>query len=231
MNLLPVSPMYFIGADPDLHNVALAVVDDAGVPCSVGVVEADGSTGRGAVVQMVLALHTFWCGLRVIDLFPLEDIAGFVVEGQELYAGAGKGRTQNPRDIVFLSAVAGAILNRFHRAWPKATMYFPSPQEWKGSVPKDIHQARTCAALGWTYKKAAGYCVPEAPPTLIGAAALKKSDWKHVLDAIALARWARDEHFAKVRRASMLAKANVGDPCHVIAPNPYRPTVTSQSHP
>jgi hypothetical protein len=171
---------YFMGIDPDMHTLPIAVVDQAGKLVHVHVARNDKKlTGREALISMskVLAFTS-----------AISEIAALTVEGQEIYQ-FGAGKTKNPKSIMFLATVAGMCLNRFM----VPDTYFPTPQEWKGNVPKQIHQARILGRMGLEYQtKGAqndGWCLPS-----VKIEGIKDSDWKHAVDAIGLAQWGREKY-------------------------------------
>lgn len=182
--------MYSIGIDPDLQHPALSASSEQGV-LFVSCLKTSKSKQADAVVEIAKEA-THWMDRVADELahaghFP-QQCGVVVVEGQEIY----RGKTQNPQDIVYLAAVAGALMQAAALRWPSAMVDYPSPKQWKGSVPKRIHQARVLTKLGIEYDavgtKTAGYCVPRAWPNAkpIGADKLNKSNWKHVVDAIGL---------------------------------------------
>lgn len=121
--------MIFIGIDPDLHCCGIATIDDKGKVTRCLTVKTPKKLfkGRDAVVAMIESL-------QVAQFYEMDTDHVLCVEAQEIYLG----QTKNPRSIMLLATVAGAAL-----ALPASKRYFPAPQEWKGSVPKQIHQART----------------------------------------------------------------------------------------
>ena len=189
--------MLFIGADPDLHTSALAAVDSDGHVVALEVFRSKGETGREAVVEMAKIIAAF--GNQVA--FDDQVIA---VESQEIYRGAGqKADTKNPDDLLCLATVSGVLLGMLQGFHKTKIAYLPKPKEWKGDVPKAIHQARTCTKLEWGYKQFKDHCVPTDFPdnTLLHVLdiieKIRQSDWKHVLDAIGLALWAKDKYEGK----------------------------------
>ena len=178
---------FFAGVDPDMHNMPIAVVDEAGVLQYVRVVEVPKKiTGRPALVEMMK--QTLMSGPLPLPL------AGLCVEAQEIYQH-GSGKTKNPKSIMFLATVAGIAMTTFNDFLTMT--YFPTPQEWKGSVPKQIHQARVLSKMGIGYNKHGtvedGYCWP------VGLCQfdVKPAHWKHVVDAIGLAQWGREKFLAE----------------------------------
>jgi hypothetical protein len=176
---------YYLGIDPDLHNTGIALLDGAGAMVETWCVTIPTKLkGEAAVVSMAAALH-LW--LMDLSEFPGSVFTGMtvVVEGQEIY----RGKTPNPMDILRLGQVAGAAVGVMGNACDRILL--PTPNKWKGSVPKHIHQARTLTKLGVDYKVTSGsdrYAYPvddsgnARPP-------FPKSKWKHIVDGIGLAQW------------------------------------------
>jgi len=184
-----------IGVDPDLHNTAIAVVTKERV-LALGVIRGqDGLKEDEAVEDMVAEVHNYlptWLshmlaqGIKVFSPKPPSR-----VEGQKFY---GKSL---PEDLIRLATVSGACLAALNRSW-LGQARLVQPTHWKGSVDKTTNQARTLKDYGVGFKVVGGlkgYCVPttnkEKLPTIWtsdGSPPLQ-SDWKHVLDAVGIARW------------------------------------------
>lgn len=187
---------YFMGIDPDMHDLPVVVIDDSEVPqvMAIDIIKVDHKfTDRAALVEMVhqmakyrIAKYQIACSVCLCK--------ALAVEGQELYQ-FGDAKTKNPKSIMFLATVAGMALYNFYNA-PDMKLFFPTPHDWKGGVPKSIHQARTLKRLGWEYgqveSKANGYSYPLNPPSQF--AHFKRGQWKHIVDAIGLALWARESY-------------------------------------
>lgn len=182
---------YLIGVDPDLHHTGLALLNgDTGAVLDVLCITANGKTREDAVVAMVHALDVPW----FID-HDLDDMGiVVVVEAQELYLGGG---TQNPRNIMHLAQVAGAALAAAACQFRRTVLHFPRPAEWKGQVPKRVHQHKTLGKLGWEHKQVGtdqrGYCYPTIGNGDVARPPLPKTQWKHVVDAIGLALWGMEK--------------------------------------
>ena len=176
--------MSYIGIDPDLHNLGLAIVDAEGDVAHVEVIRVPKSyVGELAVQKMIYELSG---RIAVLSMsFPPDDLKA-VIEGQQIYSGTGQAR---PDSLLLLAQVAGAAAAVLA---PHCTsLVIPRPRKWKGSVPKPIHQARVLGRMGWAYKKGQVYTIPTNPPKHLTK--LKPEEWKHVVDAIGLAQWGRGE--------------------------------------
>lgn len=196
----------FVGVDPDTHNCAFAFVDDTPRVVAVVLARVDKTkTGRGAVVSMAVAIRHLFEGTRT-DKYN-EHVKAVAVESQEVSYSAAGGVP--PGDLIPVAAVAGAAIFAGSLVW-NCPILHPSPQQWKGSVPKQIHQVRILKKLGLEYTRAGnlknpskGYCVPVLLYDIDAAKDIKKSDWKHLVDAMGLAMHARDTY----RYAKSIGKA------------------------
>lgn len=195
--------MLTLGIDPDLHNTAVALVRDGRVEY-VEVIRVDKKLKDADAVKAMCIEIGRW--ERNEPLFDPESVMGIaldalVVEGQELY----RGQTGNPADILRVGQVAGAAVGCFSGDlhYMAGQAYLPQPKEWKGNVPKKIHQARICKRLNWPCDARADYVVPRTGevcglPDI--SRHLKAADWKHVMDAIGLALWGEEQALKAERR-------------------------------
>lgn len=96
----------------------------------------------------------------------------FVIEWPQVYTyGKSKG---DPNDLLAVAAVAGAALARTTAHEVRT----PRPAQWKGQVPKPIHNARVLARLD---------AVEQA---MLARAGVPASLLNNVIDAIGLGLWA-----------------------------------------
>lgn len=173
----------FLGIDPDMHDMPIAEVDGAGTLVRIDIIRVPKTIiGREALIEMS----------QQIQLHCRTTTTVITVEGQEWYQ-FGPSKTKNPKSIGFLATVAGQAMVSYSNFHSKK--YFPTPHEWKGTVPKQIHQARVLARMGVEYEKTTnqhgtGYCFPKG--FAIGSIKLTKTDWKHAVDAIGLAQYGRE---------------------------------------
>jgi hypothetical protein len=134
--------LIIVGIDPGLRQCGVAVIDDTGRLGSAWLVKG-ARTGRGPVVwnAMAEAVANTYAG-------PLADPRSarglwLAIERPRIYrAGVSKG---DPADLLELQGVVGAIARDWLRAGAQVTAYFPA--EWKGQVPKDVHNAQVMARL------------------------------------------------------------------------------------
>lgn len=195
--------MLVVGIDPDLHDLPIAVIDikegEARPTIGLEMVKVPRLL-RGADALLVMAQRMSEVAYS-LNFERVPDL--LVVEGQRIYPktrGKKGGKAPNPNAILRLGQVAGLCLclNARERK-------IPEPREWKGQVPKLIHQGRVLTKLGWLslFEKAGGrdpyYTLKgkEPPPGFVGELP-NKGDWKHAIDAIGLALWGLDQHRKEV---------------------------------
>jgi len=181
---------YTIGIDPDLHDLSIGVWNHDG-PVTAYVVHLKRETGLGreeAVDRMVREFRS-----RVYQLHEEhEDAEVIVMEGQSLRR-RGAAQHKRPDDIVRLAQVAAQCLGMLRIVFDSlATSFeFPDPETWKGSVAKHAMQARLYKSLGWGYTIVGTgsnrYARPVNPPASFNH--ISKGQWKHVGDALLLAKW------------------------------------------
>lgn len=179
----------FLGVDPDMHFVCFWIVNGRGYPLDRYPIELPTKLkGRDALMALADSIHNASYGIH--RMMKPYHCAGAAVESQELYQ-FGESKTKNPKSIMQLATAAGMILAEVRKY--TENIYFPAPQAWKGSVPKGIHQARICSRVEWKYEQVGGrdgYCQPkglqECLDMRIG------SQWKHAMDSIGLALYARE---------------------------------------
>ena len=179
----------YIGIDPDTKNTPVAVYIPTRERVLVRMFRHPHGKGQKSIGYMAGA-----AGDAAIWAMGAADGHGissgvFVVEGQEIYRNSHA----PPSNILSLATVAGFWAGSMLAAsgvddW---SLLIPRPAEWKGQVPKAIHQARIAASLGWPYEKRAGYVAPDVPKSagLVVVGGFNGSDWKHAMDAVGLAVW------------------------------------------
>ena len=170
-----------IGIDPDSKATAWAAVSGSSV-LAVGVLKTKAASTAELLRQTVVGIE---------DLIEKHQPELAVVEGQHYHYG-GKAP---PKDIIKLAQIAGGIAGQLV-AFGTTKVAIPTPDDWKGQTPKPINQSRTYAHFGILSALASGYAYPTGCKILArvqGAGSLNRSDWKHVGDALGLARYGADK--------------------------------------
>lgn len=185
-------PSLSLGVDPDLHDLAFGLWSDAGpVTAFVRHEQEDKRlSGRERVERMCAG-----CYFCLGDVLGDHKITRVAVEGQSLKR-SGAAQHARPGDIVKLAQVAGNVLGQLMQRLGTSVQFdFPEPEEWKGSVAKHAMQARLYDDLGWGYAIAGTGKGRYARPVRIPSSFrhITKGQWKHVGDALLLARWAHHQ--------------------------------------
>lgn len=177
--------MRFIGIDPDLSCLTVALVDESGLLVCIEAFKSK-KTGMDAISDICPRV------CEAVNVMP-NDVASCAIESQEIVYTAKAGR--NPRSLLTLAHMSGVLHCACNIAFPLAHVLCPVPSRWKGQVPKGIHQARILGKLGIQYIKMGGkepYCVPDLGGLPVNN--LNRSDWKHGMDSWGLAIWAKDQY-------------------------------------
>lgn len=187
---MPLHNRPVLGIDPDCHNTALAMYSPGGEVTFLGVAKVDAAyKGQLAAPEMFGAVS------EVVKPLWLTPQPLIVMEGQRIRRGGSA--TKNPQSIVELAAAAGVALGAVKALWPYAPVLWVEPQVWKGSVPKQVHQLRILSRLGWPGEKAGsqakGYARPKKGSEPEVGKHISRGQWKHVMDAIGMALWGRDQ--------------------------------------
>lgn len=178
----------FVGIDPDLHDLAIGFWNK-GKPVRAEVIHVTRRKGlvqQEAVCDMVRAM---WA---LPGMLPLGAIS-VAIEAQSLQR-QGHRQHKRPQDIVILGNVAGAALGIVAAHIGIDRVRFPAPELWKGQIPKAVMQARLYDELGWGYEmvgKDKSYARPLRAPSVFDN--ISAGQWKHIGDALLLARWAEQQ--------------------------------------
>ena len=179
--------MRFVGIDPDLHTLSVAVLD--GDELTVHMVKHNGLKDEEAVVAILRELkHCYYLSHGIYDMSYV-----LAVESQNV-TYTGKKNAAKPQDQIHLAQVAGGVAAHFADA---RRTYLVKPQAWKGSVPKKIHQRRTLRKLGIEFEMMGGaspYPVPLNYERFVASGKANKGDWKDINDSVGLAIYARDRY-------------------------------------
>ena len=127
--------MNTLAIDPGLRHTAWSLYVDGGME-DARLVTNPNLKDRGPQAWRDMADEV----LAAIPLGP-GDVDAVVVEVPQVYGlGRGKG---DPSDLIELTGVVGAIVGR---TFAKKYIGY-APREWKGQVPKAIHNTRVLAKL------------------------------------------------------------------------------------
>jgi len=170
--------MIALGIDPDSKDLALGLWGDDG-PLGASVFHVVGATSNYQILDTLA--HTSY------SMQGYERPSICAVESQQIDR-----RTKRKADIIKLAHVAGAAGLWVRQQFPNIDLIFPTPSEWKGGVAKHAHQGRLYAQLGWGYEIVGSGDRRYARPVRVPAAFqhISRGQWKHVGDALLLARWA-----------------------------------------
>lgn len=192
----------YVGVDPDLHSTAFAVITSDAPRLRVEAVRIARVDQKHKLLDAAALM-----ALEIAVVGPLSMLlVHAAIEAPQHYGGARGGtktRHANPEDLIALAVVSGAAAGFYSQNAEDVELVTPSV--WKGQVPKGIHQAATCARLGWTFDPKKDFVLPHQTcgiKDLERDGGLRPGDWKHALDAIGLALWAMEKHERAARLAS-----------------------------
>lgn len=182
--------MLFIGCDPDTKHSAYAVVDEEGKVVDAYTIESDGS------ISDLVSKHAYDIKMNLWSTDGQDAIA--YIEGQVVYKNDAK---SNPADLIKLARASGVSAMYLAQITNDITVL--DPIQWKGTVPKHIHQARILKELGYESEniqaKGSAYCIPT-----VNFLNLTKTQYKHVIDAIGLALKCRKDYMWNNRKKEIL---------------------------
>lgn len=176
--------MYFVGVDPDTVRPAFCLMDQEGKVLWLWCPKIENKRNWDMIHES---------NMQVIPLVTCLENFRACVESQYVDHGSKASST------LYLARNAGAC-QMVVEALFQADQKLVPPVKWKGSIPKDVHQARVLSKLGWGYLKKGGkspYAVPKNPPEQFEH--LKAGEWKHLVDAIGMAEWARQTYLKEQR--------------------------------
>lgn len=190
---IPQNTKLFLGIDPDTRNQAFAAMNLDGVIETAWVFKSKNSS-------------EFEQAKAHLENKPLDHFFA-IIEGQQIYRDDKK---SNPADLLKLSRSSGMAALWCAAQQNCLGMHVALPREWKGTAAKHAKQAQILMALGQTpIVKGKGnhrYCIPA--DDFLG---LNMTEYKHVIDAIGMAMWARDLFLwqNKKKRSSLNYKGNL----------------------
>jgi hypothetical protein len=169
--------MIALGIDPDTSDTAFAWWDEQG---PMDIVVAHVVRRKGVKRSLMQTAHA------IKNASSTSGVSIAAVEGQQQDR-----RRTGKRDLFTLAQVAGLCIGFVADRYPNAQLLVPRPDEWKGQLPKRVHQARLYEELGWGYEQSDTYAVPVRVPDRF--ASITRGQWKHAGDALLLARWAYEQ--------------------------------------
>jgi len=188
--------MFFIGVDPDTVRPAFAFLSEEGEVKHLFCPKIPNKENYKMMEQ-------FSESASDVDGSILDGKGRACIESQYIGSNSTANSTmhlaRNCGACQVLLTIFGVAVDDFELISQKLI----APVKWKGSIPKDIHQARVLKKLGWGYVKKGGkspYCIPKNPPDQFKH--LKAGEWKHLVDAIGMAMWAK-EVYEKEKRTGM----------------------------
>ena len=217
--------MNFLGIDPDMHHLGMALVNEDLRIVRVFTIKNRGPGpqdavphGYEAVILMARKLAEVLQQSPITNpLHPAYSLVAAAVEGQQVYGRYTAGKV-DPNDLKNLATVTGFCLMAALGAVPE--VYIPLPAEWKGQAHKRASQKVILGRAGVLEhfheagsktQTPSGYMAlnDDAPAGLIpGSEAILSGQWKHVNDAIGLAQYAARTYLDGVVKARLLAEAN-----------------------
>jgi hypothetical protein len=161
----------YIGIDPDLHHAGIAILDSMKKkPLYLGVARVPRALkGEEANVQMAQSLSRV---LYAAMFFPREGVdCKAVVESQRIYPGSAA----NQNSLLMLAQAAGIAVGILALGAPLIEIDLVAPADWKGQIPKEVHQETLMRHLDWR------------SPFPFKNTDVKDGERSHVLDAFGLA--------------------------------------------
>ena len=189
----------YIGIDPDLRTMNVAIVTENKVPVAVFVRRnKTPQVGHGAVAASV---KTAFSLMQDVVTWMDKEYSGFervlVTESQNMQQAIQYRRVNRKidlEDILHLGQVAGIMMGVFGE-WVSTVHLIPA-SVWKGQVPKQIHQGRIYNRLDWLTADAIkvftpkGTIYPENISNGIGQYSFDKinpGDFEDINDSLGLA--------------------------------------------
>lgn len=144
-----------ISIDPGLNNVAYALWREKQL-VSAGLVKnpysRDKKLQRPEIwYAAASALVRKVAGLQVMEVDIHEPLEIIMELPKVRQRGSGKG---DPNDLIDVAGVAACVIGQFKTSIGAFVAWSPSPEDWKGQLPKEISAQRVTAALSETETQA-----------------------------------------------------------------------------
>ncbi len=160
--------MILCGVDPDTKATGVALLDTETGRLTAAVIKAAGRLHADRRVPMAQA---------IADFFHDEPLDGLAIEWQHIRPRGER----RPNDIMAVQAVAGMVLAAARPNVPiPRYIWLPVPSAWRGTVKKEIVQARILASLPETVRL-----------SLFNG--ISKADQSHAIDAVGLVYWLKKQ--------------------------------------
>lgn len=166
--------MILLGIDPDTKATGMGVFK-GGKPVMARSCISKGRYAKDRAAGSIEAIHEALREIE-IDLAPpgRPPELKVAIEWQKIRAGENAGKAQNIADLLGISYACLAVV-KF--VFPYSQILLPLPAEWKGTIPKGVHQKRLRKKLG----------LDGANAELL--AGMTNTNASHAIDGLGLALW------------------------------------------
>ena len=169
----------YMGVDPDTVRPSFALVNTEGSVIWLWCPKLKGRdlSGLGSVI------------LDKTDYHPAASVKYAAIEDQYIVDGKKADRLRK------LCQNAGSCMVLTGLMYEIESAQYIRPATWNGGFEKHVSGARTLRKLGWGHIRKGGqtpYCIPENPPDEFKH--ILAGEWKHLVDAIGLALYAKEIH-------------------------------------
>lgn len=167
-----------VGIDPDTHFTSWVELNIDGTIVSMGQTDVDREASN-SVALLFLARELEELSQEHQRHSPYTTAW---IESQKPYMGM-----RNVQSLLLLAQATGMAFQTFHRAVQCPGPSLVLPQEWKGSVPKEAHQARIIKRSGLSATKKGRLYRVDWP--FAWACNLITSRHSHLIDALGIAQY------------------------------------------
>jgi hypothetical protein len=189
----------FLGCDPDIHTLSLASVSEDLKDLRVYMARYSVGKGLDAAAKVLKSFSDMLDAAFETPDWSLQFHKLAIVEAPD-HTYVGRTTRAKPQDLAMTSLAAGGAAGLLCTFVP---VKFMLPREWKGQVPKEIHQKRTLDKLGIEYDmmgKRDPYPVPRDYEQYVKYGSIRPCDWRDVNDSVGLALVARDRWLLENKR-------------------------------
>lgn len=177
--------MITFGFDPGTKTGGFAVLNN-GAPVHAHLFKASKVSAKIDVRRLdIIAQMTDYLSDYRIESPEALQVERIIIEGQ-LHRAGSKVR---PNDLIRLGHMTGAIAGICRMLWPQTEIVIVDPQDWKGSVRKDVMTRRIMTDLGLVYDERGGLRYDGGKVRVPGSHSANKKDAADVIDALGMAKW------------------------------------------